>query len=180
MKKKYWLATCISLLLISACGNGGDKSSANEGKQNTEEIVTDEPMSDNEQRDSINVKLGNHTYDVSIYRHPDKEVPLVIDELDQQFYDNTVDIAVLRDGAEFLTKKITKEAFKEFLSASDYKSSLLLGMNCDTARCEKSTLCFTAQVGQAGEGPAFLILVPVDGGAMSIVRDNQQEEINYQ
>ena len=179
MKKKYWLAACFSLLLFSACGNGGDKNGANEGKEKTEDVATDEPMSDSEQRDSINVKLGNHNYAVSIYRYPDKKQPLVVDELDQQFYDNTVEIKILRDGADFMEKKITKKDFADFLPSADYKSGLLLGMYCDTARCEKSTLCFTAQVGQAGEGPAFLVLVPVDGGTVSILRDNQQEDIGY-
>ena len=177
MKKKYWLATCVSLLLLTACGNGGDKKGVDEGKENTENVVSDEPMADSEQRDSINVKLGQHNYAVSIYRYPDKQQPLVIDELDQKFYDNTVEIKVMRDGSELLSKKISKEAFKDFLPAAEYKSGLLLGMSCDTARCANSTLCFTAQVGQAGEGPAFLVLVPVDGRAVSILRDNQQEDI---
>ena len=178
MKKKYWLASCLSLLLFTACGNGGDKK-ANEEKENTENVVQDEPMADSEQIDTIDVKLGKHEYAVSIHRFPDKKLPLVVDELDQKFYDNSVKINISRDGAQFLEKKVTKEAFMDFMPADVYKSGLLLGMNCDTARCTTSTLCFTAQVGQAGEGPAFLVLVPTDGGNVSILRDNQQEDIGY-
>ena len=179
MKKKYWLASCLSILLFAACGNGGDKQDANEGKENTENVVQDEPMADSEQMDTINVKLGKHTYAVSIHRVSDKQLPLVTDELDQKFYDNSVNITISRDGDQFFTKKVTKEAFMDFMPAEVYKSGLLLGMNCDTARCTTSTLCFTAQVGQAGEGPAFLVLVPTDGGNVSILRDNQQEDIGY-
>ena len=179
MKKKYWLATCFSLLLITSCGSNSEKDNADKGKEYTEAVNEDEPMADSEQRDTVNVRLGNHTYKVSLYRYPDKKQALVVDELDQKFYDNSVDINILRDGVDFMKKTVSKDAFLNFLSESDYKSSVLLGMNCDTARCERSSLCFTAQVGQAGEGPAFLVMVPVDGGPVSITRDNLLEDIGY-
>ena len=50
-------------------------------------------------------------------------------------------------------------------------------MAYDSAKSDAHTIRLGAQVGQVGieEGPAFSIEIPLDGGAMSIVRDNNQD-----
>ena len=179
MKKKYGLVMCLSLGLAMACGGDDKKDIANNEKYSVEIEEPAAPMADTEQVSTMEVKLGAHDYQVRIRRYPDQSLPLVVDDLDQRFYDNSVEIKILRDGSDFLKRKVTKADFAKFLSESDYKSGILLGMNCDVARCDASRFYFTAQVGQAGEGPAFLILVPTNGGAIQVDRDNTQDEIGY-
>ena len=179
MKKKYWLVACLSMGLMMACGGENKRDAANEDKYSVEISSEAEPVADLEQVAEIAVNLGHHNYNVTIRRYPDKSLPLVVDELEQRFYDNSVDIKIVRDQAEFMTRKVTKDDFRKYLSESDYKSGALMGMNCDTARCDAHTLYFTAQVGQAGEGPAFLILIPTNGNPISVLRDESQEDIGY-
>ena len=179
MKKKYWLAAWLSLGMITACGGDNKKDAANNDKYSVEISSETEPIADIEQVAEMNVRLGSHDYEVTIRRYPDKSLPLVVDELEQRFYDNSVDVSIRRDNMAFMTRKVTKEDFRKYLSDSDYRSGVLLGMNCDTARCDVNTLCFTAQVGQAGEGPAFLILIPTNGSPVSVLRDESQEDIGY-
>lgn len=178
MNKNFGWAIFFTFGLFCSCGNGADKNAANKDTTTTVS-AQDEPIAEMQQSVKTNFKLDGHEYAVSINRNPDKSLPLVVDEFDQKFYDNSVEIIINRDGLNFFNKKFTKEAFADFLPENFVQANLLLGMNCDTARCENKRLCFTAQVGQAGEGPAFLVLIPTDGGPVSILRDEQQEELNY-
>lgn len=178
MKEKYGWVAFLVLGMAAAC-TGGEQPEKNESVDSVQLAAKTEPMADSEQTAMVKVKLGGSDYEVSLHRFPDRKLPLVIDELEQQFYDNSVQVTVRRDGEAFFDRTFSKEAFAQFLSETDYKGGMLLGMNCDTARCDRSTLCFTAQVGQAGEGPAFLVLVPTNGGEVKVSRDNLQEEIGY-
>ena len=179
MKKIYWLAAVLSLGGMMACGGDGKKESANNDKYAGEVQVETAPMADVEQTSEISLDLGQHDFEVRIRRYPDQELPLVVDELEQKFYDNSVEVTILRDHVAFIERKFTKQDFASYLTETFCKSSMLLGMNCDTARSDRKTLCLTAQVGQAGEGPAFLVLIPTDGGAASVMRDETQEDISY-
>lgn len=179
--KKYKLlwAACLTLGGLTACQENAAPKNETVAQENVAEKDL-QPMADTPQTATTNLNIGNHRYAVTLRRAPDESLPLVVDELDQRFYDNAVEISILRDDAEWFAQKVTKDTFGELLSDAERKGSLLLGMSCDTARCDRSRLCFTAQVGQAGEGPAFLYLVPTGGGAPSVQRDNLQEEINYE
>ena len=179
MKKKYWLAACLSLGLMTACDEDNKKEVANNEKYAVEVPKETEPVADLEQVSKMSVRLGGYDFEVGIRRYPDRSLPLVVDELEQKFYDNSVEVTILRDGEVFMTKTVTKKDFEKYLTENFAKSSLLLGMNCDTARCNQNTLCLTAQVGQAGEGPAFLVLIPVRGGNVSVLRDESQDDISY-
>ena len=179
MKKKYWLVAGFSLGLMFACGGNSKKETMNNQKDSVSVVNAEKPYAESEQKASLSFTMGPHTYRVSIYRYPDQKLPLVVDDMDQKYYDNSVEVSIQRDEETLASRIITKEVFKSMLPENDYRAGMLLGMNCDTARCETSRLCFTAQVGQAGEGPAFLVYIPTDGGEMCVSRDMQQEDISY-
>lgn len=60
---------------------------------------------------SYTAKYGEHTYSISIKRYPNHELPIVKDQLDQEFYDNSVEIVILRDGKSFFEKTSVRKRF---------------------------------------------------------------------
>ena len=110
-------------------------------------------------------------------RRADTSLPVVTDELGNRFYDNRVEVSILRDGQSFLQRSYTKDAFSDFLSASDKQGTVLLGMAFDADRSDSRAIRLGAQIGQVGveEGPAFIVEIPLSGAASSIVRDSNQD-----
>lgn len=126
---------------------------------------------------SYTAKYGEHTYSISIKRYPNHELPIVKDQLDQEFYDNSVEIVILRDGKSFFEKNFSKEAFLDYLSEADRAGSILLGMAFDEEKSNGSKICIAAQIGQpgSGEGPAFTVEVSTSSAVCSILKDLQQD-----
>lgn len=177
MKKTPLIIAFSSLALLTACG-GRTESAQTDADSAVQTALADGPRSaDGDLQRESSATLGGHQYTISIHRYADKSLSTVKDELGQEFYDNSVEIKIQRDGSNFYSKTFTKEAFLNHLSASDRTSTILLGMAFDAERSEANTLCFGAQIGQPGieSGPAFTVLIPTNGSAVSILRDTVQD-----
>lgn len=140
-------------------------------------LEADTPYAEPAQTNSNEVSLGGKSYKVSISRKADPAQPVVTDELGKQFYDNTVSVRVTCGDATVFERIYTKEAFSDFLSADEKQGTVLLGMACDASHSDAQTLRLGAQIGQVGigEGPAFIVEIPLGGGASTIVRDKNQD-----
>lgn len=161
---------------LAGCGGNGEAQQ----QQTTDSVATVKPqgpIADSELKRDYSVSMGGHEYAIVVSRYPDKQVPTVKDQLDQEFYDNCVDVTITRDGSAFFSKTFKKEAFEDYLSAADRKGAVLLGMAYDDTKSGDGRICLAAQVGQPGmgEGPAFTVEIPTGGGPYSIVRDVQQD-----
>lgn len=175
MKKTLLLVAIAATLLTTGCGN---EKKTTDQRDTISTPTTKGPLpADNELTRNYTAQLGGHTYAITIHRAPNESLPTVKDALDQEFYDNSVDVAITRDGETFFTKTFTKEAFEDYLESADRTSTVLLGMAYDEEKSGGSHLCLAAQVGQpgTGEGPAFTIDIPTTGDAYSILRDTQQD-----
>lgn len=176
MKKTSCLLLSAVLVALSACGGKDDNKAADTDVTAATQQKGPRPAEDElTRRDTA--RLGGQTYVVSIHRRADTSLPTVTDPLDQVFYDNSVEVSVTRGGEPFFSKTFRKEAFTGFLSEADRETCILLGMAYDESNSSAGHICLAAQVGQpgTGEGPAFTIDIPTDGGAYSIVRDAQQD-----
>lgn len=165
-----------SLLMTACSGNRSDQSQQN--SDSTQSATTHkEPYADSERTNNFEAKLGGATYDIHITRRADKSLPIVTDDLGNSFYDNRVTVRITCGDKVVLNKDYTKEAFADFLSASETKGTVLLGMAYDSSKSDAHTIRLGAQIGQVGieEGPAFSIEVPLNGGTPSIVRDTAQD-----
>lgn len=173
MNKTSCLAAFLCLSLL--CGCGGKKEETSAGAESAQaEAVQKGPFSDNEWTYNKVEKLDGHDYQISISRHADKDLPLIKDELGQDYYDNRVELKILRDGSVFYSKVFTKDTFLDFLSEADRKGSQLQGLAFD--KTTPGGLVFGAQIGQPGSdsGPAFVVEVSKEG-VMSITKDYNQD-----
>ena len=178
--KHVLISAMAFLLMASVASCGGNKIQDNVADADSTQTTahTDAPYAEPGQQSSYTATLGGKTYGISIHRQADQSLPVVTDELGKKFYDNRVDVVITCDNAEFFKKSYTKEAFAGFLTASaEAEGTVLLGMAFDSEKSDGHAIRLGAQIGQVGvgEGPAFTIEIPLDGGVSSIVRDNNQD-----
>ncbi|MBR2863326.1 MAG: DUF4738 domain-containing protein [Bacteroidaceae bacterium] len=173
MKKYYSLAFSFLLLLTLSCGGSKEPEVKNTKPQETTEVPKG-PIADREWSYSYNELLDGHQYKIDIHRYSNPELPLLKDELGQEYYDNSAEVNIQRDGKHFYSKTFTKDAFWNFLSDTDKSGSMLQGIAFDKSDAEG--LHFGAQIGLPdGEGgPAFIVTVSKQG-IMSIVKDHNQD-----
>lgn len=181
MKRTLILTAGALVILLAACGGSGEK------KQTAADSVAVQRPSgpipaENALTRATTVSLGGHTFHVEIRRFVDKEQPTVKDDLDQEFYDNGVEVTVMSAGSKFFHHTFKKDDFAGFVPEAERRAYVFLGMAYDDRKSGGRTLCLAAQLGQpgTGEGPAFTIEIPLDGGAFSIVRDTQQETVKQE
>lgn len=177
--KKAIRSVCPFLLaaLLTACGEKKSEPAAQAPAVSGQSAEADAPYSDPVQENRTTVTLGGSKYEVTVRREPDKDLPVVQDEFGGKYCDNRVSVTVTRDGAEFFSKSFTKEAFADFLTEAETKGTVLLGMAFDGVKTDSRAICLGAQVGEAGigEGALFSVEIPLNGGALSIVRDMGQD-----
>lgn len=175
MKKSVIAIVALSSLALAGCGSSEKKEAKEE---RVDSVAKAAPMeAERKLERSYTAKYGEHTYSISIKRYPNHELPIVKDQLDQEFYDNSVEIVILRDGKSFFEKNFSKEAFLDYLSEADRAGSILLGMAFDEEKSNGSKICIAAQIGQpgSGEGPAFTVEVSTSSAVCSILKDLQQD-----
>lgn len=176
MKKKNLLLLLLTAALSVSCG--GDKKDNDRAAQTSEQAETKGPQdADKPLNRTYTATIGGKSYEISVNRSPDHELPTVKDQLDQEFYDNSVRVSITNGGNEIFARTFTKEAFADYLSEADKNGMVLLGMAYDEEKTTGSRICLAAQIGQPGmgEGPAFTIEISADGSSCSIVRDMQQD-----
>ncbi len=172
----YALLLCAGLSLTSC---NGQKSDAAATTADSAAVTSQaaEPKSDAPRHNENHLTLGGHSFTVRVSREANRDGDVVTDENGTEYYDNSVTIHIDKDGEPLTDHTFTKRSFADFLSAAEQQGTVLLGMAFDEARSDAHALRFGAQIGMPGieEGPAFIVEVPVDGGAVSIVRDKEQD-----
>ena len=122
---------CLTFVLV-ACG----------GKKKRDDIITErveqpkpqEPVRLQSYTDDRDVKWIGRTYHVAINRQPSDSLPMVKDEVGQQFVDNVITLVVSRDnGSVFYSHSFTKKDFDKFID-NDYRNTgILEGLVFDKA-----------------------------------------------
>lgn len=176
-KAMYALALMAAMTLMQACG---DKKNDGDGAaKDSVQVVADSnaPVADKELKNTFTATLGGKTYSITITRAADDSLPVITDEQGKQYLDNRVQVVITSDGNELRNLTYTKGSFSEYLSAAEKEGTVLLGMAYDPERSDARNIRLGAQIGQVGieEGPAFCVEIPVNGGAIRIVRDNNQD-----
>ncbi len=176
MKKGVWIAG-IALAAALAAGCGGKSTDGDKDGKDSVAAAAAKPFSDPDLKMEYTARLGGKEYAVTVKRSADPSQPVVEDELGRQYYDNRVTVTVTRDGEPFSEKSYTKDSFRDFLTPSDSKGTVLLGMAFDADGSDGHAIRLTAQVGQPGieEGPGFIVELPLGGGPESILRDKRQD-----
>lgn len=110
MLKTHIILSLASILTFASCNEKKEKhdiivpAPKVETKKGTQQMK--------EVRQERNVKWLGKDYSVSVMRTADKSLPLIKDENGQEYYDNAIDVKVLRaDGTKAFNKKFTKQDF---------------------------------------------------------------------
>jgi hypothetical protein len=85
-----------------------------------------------------------HTYEYTIHRQPDTELPTVLDEDGNKYYDNSISVAVKRDGSDFYSHTFRKESFRSHLDDDFLTRGILEGLVFD--KVEADGLHFASSV----------------------------------
>lgn len=107
------------------------------------------------------------TYTLRIRRYADPSMPLTTDEDGRKYYDNRVQLLILRkDGTTFVDRTFTKTDFHAFTDSTYSRRGALIGFMFD--RVEGSTIRFGASVGSpdpnSDEYVPIDVIVNRDGG----------------
>lgn len=103
------------------------------GPEKPEEQKPQGPISRDSITENTTVKWGDTEYTVEVTRKPDKSLDMIKNEdTGEKYYDNTVILKVLRDdNSEAISKKFTKENFKEYIPKSLYPIYSLLNIRSE-------------------------------------------------
>ncbi len=174
MKRNFFLTLSFALMITTYSCGGNKETLPPTIQEETKEEKPKGPISDREWSYDYTEILDGHQYQISIHRHSNSKLPIIKDELGQEYYDNCAELTILRDGKKFYSKTFTKDAFWDFLSEADRKNSMLQGLAFDQPYSDG--LQFGAQIGLPdGEGgPAFIVTISKKG-TMSIMKDHNQD-----
>ena len=166
MKKILLIASCLALLTIASCG----KKNKTEADATPKSLAAATTGGVNESTTPLNrtdtLRIGGHVFEITTNRQTDKSLPTIKDETDVVFYDNKVDVRIVRDGEEIFARTFTKKDFVDNSSADDAARDVMQGMALDKDHSSAQTIVLGAQIGQPGldgEGPAFSVSVSLDG-----------------
>lgn len=147
------------LLIVLLCSIAfGIASSSCKEEKKSEFIVIDKKIEKPKKKQTIAqdsvtvkdvVKWGDSQYTVITTRKADKELPIVVDEVsDDKYYGNAVSLRILReDGSEAISKRYTKDDFKEYIPKGQYDAYTLLTVSL-MGEPEGDKLKFVVAVGE--------------------------------
>lgn len=179
MKKTLLATALLSLALCASCSGGKSDAAAGQSADSAQaQGGAEKPQAIDEHTTSYDATLAGHAYHVTILRKADPSLPVVEDELGAT-YDNRVEVSITRDGEAFFSHAYTKQSFAEFLTPEEQSTCILDGMALNNESSDAHAIRLGAQVSQPGigEGPAFIIEIPLDGSASGIVRDKMQDDM---
>lgn len=176
------LACCVAL--VAACGEKKDaKDSADSSDVfNQTSAPTRPEHSAGSLNNSDTITLSGHKYVVNVRRYEDSSLPTVRDDTGIEFYDNRVEISIVRDGAEIFTRTFSKEDFADKASETDRKTGVMLGMAFDAEKSSPGQLSFTASIGQPNiedGGSGFRVSINPSNASVSIKTEVLESETGY-
>ena len=173
MNKKVIIALIAVPVLLASCGK--KKQHDDIIVQNTEAPKPQAPIRMQDYRQTTDVQWLGKQYQVDVVRTANDSLPMVKDELGQQFVDNRIVLKVIRsDGSVFCTKSFTKSAFTGCLDDDYRKTGILEGFVFD--RAEGNQLFFAASVSHPQTDEYIPIVVTLSNfGDVSVALDNSME-----
>lgn len=175
MKKIFVLAA--ALLVLAGCGQKNKaEADAPDTTQTADPNAPQPSSSDMTLKDTL--KAGGQTFIVSVERLTDKTLSTVTDDMGTTFYDNRVNVSVIRDGEQVFTHTFTKADFEEYLPENFKKKGVLQGMVFDKEKAGAQHLIFGAQVGEPGlEEEASTFSISVVPGSSDVKIERVQNAI---
>lgn len=166
------LVGCLALTLM-ACG--GKKKSENIITERAEVPKPQEPVRLQPYSDSRDISWIGRQYHLDINRQSSDSLPMVKDEIGQQFVDNYITLVVSRqDGSQFYHHRFSKKDFDKYLDDDYRKTGILEGLVFD--KTDGDWLEFAASVCHPQTDEYIPLIVRLSRmGELSIKRDTQMD-----
>lgn len=147
MKLANLIAACSFIAMITSC-NGGSKNNSNNEIGAVDSITPSGILALYEYEDSGSHTAGSTSFTYSFKFRNDKQLAVVTNPMDYQYYDNKVILNLKKNGQALLTKSFTKADFKSLIPDNIYSKYALIGF-CYNIDKEKASdaIYFIATVG---------------------------------
>jgi hypothetical protein len=137
-KMKYIYGIMAALALLTTSCGGKQKATVEEEQQRVLQIDSVDTQSGLQRMKTSqydeDVKLGTHSFHLSITRQPDDQAATVRSEVGT-FADNQVTLRITRDGAQWVTRTLHKTDFAAYAGGEAYARHFILeGMVYDEDR----------------------------------------------
>lgn len=168
----FFIVGCLVLTLV-ACGE--KKKSDDIITERAEQPKPQEPLRLQSYTDNRDISWIGRTYHLHVNRVPSDSLPMVKDEIGQQFVDNYITLEVSRqDGSVFYRHQFTKKDFDNYLD-DDYRATgILEGLVFDKA--DGDWLEFAASVCHPQTDEYIPLIVRLSRmGELTIKRDTQMD-----
>lgn len=170
--------TAVMGFVVASCGE--KKPSTDIIAKKSEKTAPAAPAKMQDYNHKEDVDWIGKTYSVEIKRTVDVELPMIVDDLGNKFYDNKITVRVLRpDGSVFFDKIFSKADFASCMTEGYMKKNALLGIVLDKA--DGDNLCFAASVGSPdvlSDEYMPLIITLSRTGNVSIKKDTRLDSNN--
>ena len=161
------------VLAMMACG----------GKKKSDDIITEqmdepklqEPVRLQPYTDDRDIQWIGRGYHIAIHRESSDSLPMVKDEIGQQFVDNVITLAVSRqDGSVFYSHRFTKKDFDRYIDDDYRKTGILEGLVFDKA--DGDWLEFAASVSHPQTDEYIPLVVRLSRmGEIVVKRDSEMD-----
>ena len=131
MNRKLTFMVLAGLMLIAGCKE----------KKQTQDIIAPPKVENVQPAGPVRMQSYNKTwpvrwldkeYKVTVNRTPNDSLPMVKDEMGQQFVDNSITLEVRRaDGSVAISKTFTKASFDAYIDSNYRKAGILEGLVFD-------------------------------------------------
>lgn len=145
--KSYIFIFIASSLLLTACGSSSSNNQSQETRMatNTIEAVNEGPQRMQTSEVKENFEYKGKQYQSHIVRRADESLPMVTNDEQQQFYDNSISLKLTCGGKQLVSRTFTKKDFLHLVDANFAKQAILEGIVFNEAN--EQGICFAASVG---------------------------------
>ena len=177
MNGKLTLTLLAGLILLASCKEKKQTKDiiAPPRVENVENVQPAEPVRMQSYNKTWPVKWLDKEYKVIINRTANDSLPIVKDEMGQEFYDNSITLEVCRaDGSVAINKTFTKATFEAYIDNNYRKAGILEGLVFD--KVDGKCLEFAASVSLPQTDEYIPLEVKIDNfGNVKIERDSEMD-----
>ena len=165
----------LGCLVITMIACGGKKRSDDIITEQMDEPKLQEPVRLQPYTDDRDIQWIGRGYHIAIHRESSDSLPMVKDEIGQQFVDNVITLSVSRqDGSVFYSHRFTKKDFDRYIDDDYRKTGILEGLVFD--KTDGDWLEFAASVSHPQTDEYIPLVVRLSRmGEIVVKRDSEMD-----
>ena len=140
-------ALIVSSLMLTACGSSSSNNQSQETRMatTTAEAVSEGPQRMQTSEVKENFEYKGKQYQSHIVRRADESLPMVTNDEQQQFYENSIALKLTCEGKQLVSRTFTKKDFLHLVDAHFAQQAILEGIVFNETN--EQGICFAASVG---------------------------------